>query len=89
MWANLCYGYKTVNSSQALADLLIEYNDLILSNKKDISISVYTQITDVENECDGIYNYNRVPKFSEADRLRLFNSNQKLINSLPPSSSSP
>ena len=57
--------------------LSIEY---IRSNKKDISISVYTQITDVENECDGYHNYDRTSKFDSANYLKIFQSNQKLIN---------
>ena len=75
----MCYGYITVNSSVALADLIIQYSELILSNKKDISISVITQITDVENECDGFYFFDRTNKFNAQDTQRLFQANQKLI----------
>lgn len=29
-----------------------------------VSVSIYTQTTDVENECDGMVNMNRVAKFN-------------------------
>ena len=34
----------------------------LISVKGDISASVYTQITDVERECDGFFNYDRTNK---------------------------
>jgi len=80
-WASgLCYGYFDLDSSVKLADLIIQYAELILSNKKDISICVYTQLSDVELECDGYHNFDRTSKFNEADTLRLVAANQKLIN---------
>jgi len=79
-WAQgLCFSYKSLPNSNALADLIIQYANLILSNKKDISICVYTQITDVELECDGYLNFDRTSKFDGADSTRLFAANQKMI----------
>lgn len=49
-------------------------------NKRDISISVYTQITDVETECDGYFNMDRTNKFSAQDTQRLIQANQNLID---------
>lgn len=45
----------------------------------DISACVYTQITDVELECDGFYTYERLNKFSAADTVRIMLANQALI----------
>ena len=33
---------------------------------RGLASSIYTQITDVELECDGFFNYDRTPKLSEA-----------------------
>jgi len=77
---NSCFSYGNVGNPHGQAVLYEQYADLILSNKKDISICVYTQITDVEEECDGFLNYDRSNKFDTADTRALFNVNQQLIN---------
>ena len=44
------------------------------------SASVYTQITDVELECDGFLNYDRSNKFNAADTQRIQQANKALID---------
>jgi len=46
---------------------------------RGLASSIYTQITDVELECDGFFNYDRTPKLSDAQSLAVFEANQKLI----------
>ena len=46
---------------------------------KTNSASVYTQITDVELECDGFLNFDRTNKFSDADTAAIRSANQSLI----------
>ena len=52
----------------------------ILSKKKDISVSVYTQITDVERECDGFLNYDRTNKFTDDVTKTIAAANLQLIH---------
>lgn len=40
---------------------------------------MYTQITDVELECDGFLNYDRTNKFNDADTSNIAASNEALI----------
>ena len=60
-----CHGYRTVNSSRELTDVYVSYIDTIeqLKMKPGLSASIYTQITDVETECNGVMTYDRVTKF--------------------------
>ena len=53
----------------------------LLSFKRagQVSASVYTQITDVELECDGFLNYDRSDKFSSQGIQDIVTANQKLI----------
>lgn len=39
-------------------------NLLLFKSSPGVSVSIYTQTTDVENECDGMVNMNRVAKFN-------------------------
>ena len=50
-----------------------------MSVRADVRASVYTQITDVELECDGFLNYDRSNKFDAADTARIKAANQALI----------
>jgi hypothetical protein len=51
----------------------------IAGNKKDVSASVYTQITDVELECDGFLNYDRSSKFTAEQTADIKAANEALI----------
>ena len=44
-----------------------------------LSASVYTQATDVECECDGILNYDRTQKFSDAQVAQIRAAFEQLI----------
>ena len=43
--------------------------------------SVYTQTTDLENECDGFLNYDRVTKFNAEQTAAIKAANEKLVGS--------
>jgi len=43
-------------------------------------VSRFAQITDVERECDGFYNYDRSNKFTRAQQDSIINANQALIH---------
>ena len=46
---------------------------------RGLASSIYTQITDVELECDGFFNYDRTPKLSDPQSSAVLEANQKLI----------
>ena len=45
----------------------------------DVSASVYTQTTDIEDECDGWMTFDRVEKFTEEEYSRVRAAQQALI----------
>jgi len=64
--------YLAVSTPQDEANTYVSMTQTIQSHRLDISASVYTQITDVERECDGFYNYDRTNKFTSAQTQSIF-----------------
>lgn len=79
--ADKCYAYLTVGTPQKEADTYASMAASIVKNRQHVSASVYTQITDVELECDGFLNYDRTAKFDAAQMATVVAANQALINS--------
>jgi len=77
---NQCQTYLHVNTPQDEADTYITMTQQIASHRNDISVVIYTQITDVERECDGFLNYDRTNKFNQQQTKDIYNANVKLIN---------
>jgi hypothetical protein len=81
-WANgQCGTYLHVDTPQIYADT---YSQMIgnLTNYKiapGVSVCVYTQTTDVENECDGMLNMDRTPKFDAEQTAQIKAANVALI----------
>ncbi len=61
MWAGSDVNYTTVEDADTYANLYDHYTDRLqeLQAGKGLWMSVYTQITDVEQECNGIMTYDR------------------------------
>ena len=70
LWSSDSWGYATVDSPSALDDTYTRYARKLAYYKtfKGLSAAVYTQITDVEVEVNGLMSYDRVVK-SDIDRL--------------------
>lgn len=70
LWSSDSWGYATVESPAALDDTYTRYARKLAYYKtfKGLSAAVYTQITDVEVEVNGLMSYDRVVK-SDIDRL--------------------
>jgi hypothetical protein len=51
-------------------------NQIVSYKHGGLNAAVYTQITDVESECDGLLTYDRLMK---PDPARIFSSNEKAI----------
>ena len=68
-WTTSGWGYTTINSPPELEGLYGEFAGQVkeLRDQKGLSAAVYTQITDVEVESNGLLTYDRVlkPKASE------------------------
>jgi len=73
-----CHTYLKVDTPE---DAVQVYVNMTLSMREEpmLSASVYTQITDVELECDGFLNYDRTSKFSGEQTLRIKEANKALI----------
>lgn len=84
-YSNANYGYGSSNNEKELTDKLedIYLKMLIPSIKNGLSGSVLTQVSDVENEVNGLYTYDR--KVCKVDKERLKKLNEtlyKTFNSL-------
>ena len=55
------YGYKTLSTPKALTESLARlYHDEVLPMiDRGLCVSIYTQITDVEDEINGLFTYDR------------------------------
>ena len=74
MWAGSDVNYTTVEDADTYANLYDHYTDRLqeLQKEKGLWMSVYTQITDVEQECNGILTYDRkVLKVSPAQQATM------------------
>ena len=74
MWAGSDVNYTTVDDADTYAILYDRYTDRLqeLQAEKGLWMSVYTQITDVEQECNGILTYDRkVLKVSPAQQATM------------------
>ena len=61
MWAGSDVNYTTVEDADTYTNLYDHYTDCLqrLQKEKGLWMSVYTQITDVEQECNGLMTYDR------------------------------
>jgi len=75
-----CGTYLPVATPQDEANTYVNMSQVIYSNQDDISVCIYTQISDVERECDGFLNYDRTNKFNTMQTQEIYEANQKLIN---------
>jgi beta-galactosidase/beta-glucuronidase len=60
-WAEKSWGYQGMTDRKALTDRYVELltKTLALKDTPGLSAAVYTQITDVETECNGLMTYDR------------------------------
>ena len=66
------------NASAGGAAVLLKELDAAAEGKGNISAIVYTQITDVELECDGMFTYDRISHYNEEDTARIKAANLAL-----------
>jgi hypothetical protein len=75
MWDENSWGYTMVNSSEELAALYDSYSQMLSSFKTNhgLSAAVYTQITDVEIEINGLITYDRDVVKADPNQIRMSN----------------
>lgn len=74
------FGYKIYNSKVSLTKAYEKlYNNVIIPQiKKGLSAAVYTQVTDVEDELNGLMTYDREIVKIDIDKLKKINERVKL-----------
>ncbi len=74
------FGYKKFSTAHEYMDSLIElYNRDIISNiRKGLTCAIYTQLADVEDECNGLVTYDRHIVKVDKYQMRSMNSRVKL-----------
>ena len=78
LWKGEGWGYASVESAAEYDSTLCSYFDKLAYYKtyKGLSAAVYTQLTDVEIEVNGMMTYDRIVK---TDMSKLYRANRKLI----------
>jgi len=77
---NQCGAPLAVATPQDEANAYIAMTKTISSRRDDISVCIYTQISDVERECDGFLNYDRTNKFNTQQTQAVHDANQAMIH---------
>ena len=74
------FGYKIYNSKNSLTKAYERlFNNVIIPQIKDgLSATVYTQLTDVEDELNGLLTYDRELQKIDVDKLKEINERIKL-----------
>ena len=83
MWAGSDVNYTTVEDADTYCNLYDHYTDCLqnLQKEKGLWMSVYTQITDVEQECNGLMTYDRkILKVSPEQQAIMKAKIQRTIN---------
>ena len=75
---NKLYGYKKFQDKKKLDDAINHlYEKMILENiRKGLSGCIYTQVSDIEDECNGLFTYDR--KILKVDPRRMKKMNERL-----------
>jgi hypothetical protein len=77
-WPGRCYSYETVSTVQNFVDTWISYIQSV--DRGNTSAIVYTQLSDLESECDGVFAYSRNAKLDDTQALAVAQVNDKFIH---------
>jgi len=75
-----CYAYMGSKDPEEMTQQYLKMVSMVKQNIADVSALIYTQITDVERECDGFYTYDRLNKLNTDQLQRVAAANKDLIN---------
>ena len=79
MEAEGCHTYLHVETPADEAATYVEMAKTLESMVDYVSISIYTQTTDLELECDGFLNYDRTDKFDASAAAQIKAANLAII----------
>ena len=80
-WNKRNWGYIQFNDTERVTTEYTDYaNDIKKFIPQGMSAAIYTQLTDVEGEVNGIVTYDR--KVMKMDKSRLYKINREIINTL-------
>ncbi|WP_164472566.1 OmpL47-type beta-barrel domain-containing protein [Cohnella candidum] len=81
-WSPLVFSYQLMNSKEELTNRYIQFIDSLkqLKNNSGLSAAIYTQITDVEYEINGLLSYDR--KVEKMDFDAIAKAHRELIGTL-------
>jgi len=80
MWEpGQCGGFTEVGTCSKLFDEYIRFAKTIKKRVGCMSSTVYTQLTDIELECNGLFTYDRVLKFDEWQQQAILDANVAII----------
>lgn len=74
-----CHAYASLSSAAAFVQRYREMLHRVRDKLGCLSSSVYTQLVDVEAECNGFYNYDRSWKLNDADMQAVLDENMALV----------
>jgi len=74
-----CYAYETVATPADEASVYIGMAQTLLDASSSLSVAIATQITDVEEECDGFLTYDRFNKFNATQVAAIRAANLALL----------
>jgi len=87
-WAAKADGYTNAVNPADLVFLYTEFNDKLrdFKNHNGLSASIYTQLTDVETETNGLMTYDRIPKYDvrEINRLNTYHFSKPAFETIIP-----
>ena len=73
------YGYRKYDSKKALTDGIVKLweRELMPNLSRGLSVSVYTQVSDIEDEVNGLLTYDR--EELKVDEVKILNVNKKIL----------
>eukprot|EP01084_Bolivina_argentea_P087573 158166_1 len=72
---------KVYNPSD-FASIYVNMSKMILEGSGDISAVIYSQLSDIEEECDGFFNYDRTQKWNTQQTKLVIDANQNMIKNM-------
>ncbi len=83
VWKNSGMVYVSVNNGEELKDLFNSFQDMLMPLRADgLGAAVYTQLTDLEEEVNGLITYDRkVVKVNETQKAAIKKTIEHVINS--------
>lgn len=82
MYSDKIYGYRHYKDKEELTDAIVKTyrNKIIPGIKKGLCASIYTQVSDIEDEINGLMTYDRMILKVNPDKIKAMNEKVNAIN---------